>query len=436
MKKYRYLISVIILLLGQVIIGRGQGVTKFLPVMSPQSPEAASIARYGNYEVNLFTGVPQISIPLYEINVGGLRLPITLDYHASGIRVTDMPSRVGLGWSLNAGGTITRKIMGKPDEQSGNYFSATSTSPWRVMTSIPSNTEEGIAYLTSVNKRYIDVEPDIFSYSFPGHSGKFLFNQKDSFKAIIIPYAPVKIEKSQPGSNQVVFGIRDENGIQYRFDSTEWTNAGSGISTNAISSWMLTDVISANTQDRINLKYSAAVSSDTYFSDYVVVHDNSTDFAGDDLGTASSDIGSSVTQCKMLSQIDFRNGKVLFESSTENREDFQSLYQLPRQLSAVKVYSIDSLSLTSTLVRTILFYQSYFMRGSDSTTRRLRLDSIKIQGYNDPVMETYRFVYNTAVSLPEKYARKTDYWGYFNNVTNVRTDGVETQVPKDRKSVV
>src|SRR5260221_786255 len=105
---------------------------RFLPVLAPASPEASSFTRYGNYQVNLFTGIPEISIPLYEIKVGELSIPISLNYHSSGIKVTDVASRIGLGWDLQAGGSITRKIMGKPDELLNNYLSATATSDNRV----------------------------------------------------------------------------------------------------------------------------------------------------------------------------------------------------------------------------------------------------------------------------------------------------------------
>ena len=40
---------------------------KFLPVLAPSSPEAAAFNRYGNYQINYFTGIPDISIPLYDI---------------------------------------------------------------------------------------------------------------------------------------------------------------------------------------------------------------------------------------------------------------------------------------------------------------------------------------------------------------------------------
>src|SRR5689334_13738258 len=67
--------------------------TKLLPMLAPSSPEVAGLGRYGTYEVNLFTGVPDISIPIYTIQVGELNLPISIKYHASGIKLSEMPSR-------------------------------------------------------------------------------------------------------------------------------------------------------------------------------------------------------------------------------------------------------------------------------------------------------------------------------------------------------
>src|SRR5687767_12654498 len=72
-------------------------------VVTP-SPTTASLGKYGEIPVSLYTGIPSISIPLYEIKDGPLSLPISLSYHAGGIRVEEIASSVGLGWTLNAGG--------------------------------------------------------------------------------------------------------------------------------------------------------------------------------------------------------------------------------------------------------------------------------------------------------------------------------------------
>jgi hypothetical protein len=88
----------------------------FTPNVVPPSPEAAALAAYADIPVSLYTGIPQIAIPFYQLRERDLNVPIVLSYHASAHKVEDQASRVGLGWSVNAGGTITRSIRGLPDE--------------------------------------------------------------------------------------------------------------------------------------------------------------------------------------------------------------------------------------------------------------------------------------------------------------------------------
>ncbi|MFN8353253.1 MAG: hypothetical protein U0Y10_02300 [Spirosomataceae bacterium] len=82
-------------------------VDKLLPQLTPKSPNVAAMAKYIEQPVSYYTGLPTIEIPLHTVSVGSLQVPITLSYHASGNRVNDMASWVGLGWSLKAGGAIT-----------------------------------------------------------------------------------------------------------------------------------------------------------------------------------------------------------------------------------------------------------------------------------------------------------------------------------------
>ena len=71
---------------------------KYIPNYSPQSPNVASSRKHGDYEVNLSTGLPDINIPIYTINEGGLSVPIMLKYHASGHKMKELASWVGWGW--------------------------------------------------------------------------------------------------------------------------------------------------------------------------------------------------------------------------------------------------------------------------------------------------------------------------------------------------
>lgn len=82
----------------------------------PQAPTTEAFTRYGDIPVDLSTGVTAISIPIYTFSENGINIPISISYHASGIKVDDIGSAVGLGWTLNAGGVITRTVMGIKDE--------------------------------------------------------------------------------------------------------------------------------------------------------------------------------------------------------------------------------------------------------------------------------------------------------------------------------
>ena len=81
-----------------------------VPNFAPVSPNVNSLLRVMDYPVSHFTGIPNISIPIYEIKVDDYVLPITLNYHSSGFKVEEEASWVGLGWSLSAGGCVSRAV--------------------------------------------------------------------------------------------------------------------------------------------------------------------------------------------------------------------------------------------------------------------------------------------------------------------------------------
>lgn len=82
-----------------------------------QSPNAASLGEYGKFDVSLFTGAPNIEIPLYEFPIGDHKLPISVFYNINGIKPDQRPGWLGVGWNLNCGGVITRVQGGiAPDE--------------------------------------------------------------------------------------------------------------------------------------------------------------------------------------------------------------------------------------------------------------------------------------------------------------------------------
>ena len=67
----------------------------------PPSPNAASLGVFGQIDVNGFNGLPNIEIPIYEINTKGFKFPIKIMYHASGVKPDIRAGWLGQNWSLN-----------------------------------------------------------------------------------------------------------------------------------------------------------------------------------------------------------------------------------------------------------------------------------------------------------------------------------------------
>ncbi|GAB6013139.1 hypothetical protein [Viscerimonas tarda] len=167
---------------------------------SALSPNAASLGLYGNIPVSLYTGTPDITIPLYDITVKDFVMPISLSYHTSGIRVDQHPGWTGLGWSLHAGGVITRSINDRIDEY--DNFSSTA-SGYKAgyyhtkRTALNTDNWNQLGHLRSVAQSENrlgtdDKAPDEFSFNFAGYNGKFYLDHNGSWK--VQCNKPVKVE--------------------------------------------------------------------------------------------------------------------------------------------------------------------------------------------------------------------------------------------------
>ena len=91
---------------------------QFDPSVQVQRPaaETQAVCDFAEIPVDLHTGRVNIAIPLYTVQHGDIRIPITLAYHGGGIRVSDECGAVGLGWTLQVGGVVSRIVHGLPDD--------------------------------------------------------------------------------------------------------------------------------------------------------------------------------------------------------------------------------------------------------------------------------------------------------------------------------
>ena len=66
----------------------------------PASPQAEAFQRLGNYSINNASGMPNISIPLFEIDHYGYKIPLALRYIAKPLKPGYNYDVTGHGWTL------------------------------------------------------------------------------------------------------------------------------------------------------------------------------------------------------------------------------------------------------------------------------------------------------------------------------------------------
>ncbi len=62
----------------------------------PTSAEAAAFTKYGDTKVSLYTGTPQIGVPLYTYQGREYNLDFSLSYDSGGVKVEQSAGPVGL----------------------------------------------------------------------------------------------------------------------------------------------------------------------------------------------------------------------------------------------------------------------------------------------------------------------------------------------------
>lgn len=402
------------------------GITSPLVNIIPPPPTEAALAKYGAIPVSKYTGVPNISLPLYELTQGKIRVPISLSYHASGFKVDEISSWVGLGWSLNAGGVISRTVVGLPDEQlTGGYLNSgilASPNPY------PSNfLNSSIAFedlfAASSSEANLDLEPDVFNFNFMGFSGTF-FIEPLTKECYVTSPSEISIEFT--GNSFIAY---DFQGIVYEFNISNdmSTNRGQSVngdsytfipSMNNISSWYLTRIWDQNSGDKIEFSYKPNVEEyDTWTSD-TYNHKHCVGEAFNPSGILIRTKNVTVSNGKVLEYITGGNTKVKF--ITTSRSDLSN--NSGCRLSEISIMNSDT---TETFKSYTLIHSYFSSTGGDYLSKRLKLDQLVTQAGTGSANEIYSFQYNDP--LPPRNSKQKDYWGYYNG--RAENDNKPSNVP-------
>lgn len=387
-----------------------------IPKVIPVSPTAAALGQYGNIPISLYTGLPDISISLWDMKGREINLPISLSYRASGIKVEENASWVGLGWSLNAGGVITRTIRDKPDFGIGIYGRA----------SLPLS-NASVSTFEAVNQYYnssaYDLEPDIFYYNFNGKSGSFSFDGQgiahfSQFDDIKIKYTP-DIEHVAGVGSYGQFEITTSDGTLYIFKDREITLLSSDPS-----AWYLSKITSPSGKevfdfvyDREDYSYQNAIKNEIYT--------HPTSMSNEIMGDNSP----SVIFGKRLKEIKTNTvGKIYFIASGQRRRDFRYMYNA-YMLKDIKVYNsrneqIKMFRLETEDVETSIkidpgnqmYYDSEYLNWRIYLKSLKEYDSTQTQSKPAYVFGYYDRDSNGKDLLPNRVSFAQDHWGYYNGM--------------------
>lgn len=400
----------------------------------PPSPVASELTKYITYPVDLCNGLVKTSIPLYEIVDGDIRIPITLNYHASGLKPNMRSSHwLGDGWSLSTGPSLSRTINGVADEI-------------KYLPELALRDSLSYEQLNAIYTQAVDVALDEFHYSLPGSSGR-LYLRRDidgTVTPVTIPRDDIIVTFSG-GKSLREFCVKDNFGMTYSFGGTDrsyydyvYYEYGTGPSSSlASSAWKIREIRSATTGRTVSFKYTSNieeifcmryVDALTILDEYVgqstctiplvdvsncqsnerklYVYDrNKKGLVEADLGVVQYPVGyrfpmparqKIIQENSYVQRIDFSGGHILFNMNADKDKGLES----------IEVYDLSGKQ-----VKRVKFVQTYC-----ETNFSLRLESLEIESPNGNASETYSFTYKG--DCPPRDTRSIDKWGYYNGRNN------------------
>jgi len=434
-----YRISVITLI---ILIGLATYAQPIVP--SKPTASAENYSRFADVDPNLYTGSLSQQIPIATVQEGPLSIPISIAYHTGGLRAHTLSSEVGLGWILSAGGVISRRINGLPDDgynpEPENFHYGFIETGINVNDSMLT-----FDLLDDIEDQKQDPAADIFNFNFGGFSGNFMIDKTGVCR--LIEESEMKIEFKQAllkvgtkYSNYSYFKITTADGTEYHFgDETDDEFATvppsspnremvvvDGIEGNKsfATSWYLHKIVSHDGLHEINIT-NVSNNYTMYTLQNCTMNDGDPD-------------------CEMFALKNRVFGKVVdkIETSmctvdmvhTYSRADL--LLFSPGNPQAKRLTRIDVTE--GGLKKEFHFNQSYFSSGSEddlpdhldfpgystvelnNLKRRLKLNSVQIKG-GATSLPPYTFnYYGITPSVTDgsffatQMSQQIDHWGFFN----------------------
>lgn len=436
--------------------------------INANSPDAWSMIKYGDANVNLYTGSIGLTIPVYTYQDEDFTIPISFDYASTGYKPNIQTGVLGMGWYLNVGGAITREVKGVYDEEGTTSMDIYSfDDKWKGSdlledTGHKSPTVHGYgalynlladfsitdyytdyAYYGKVGEEYLpilvrpgdlmynytyEMRPDVFHFSFLGHSGSFILQPN---KKVIVfnsnhPAKEYSVEVTLEREGFTSFVITTGDKTKYSFEKIERAKSGSAsFSDRDISTangWKLTQIEAPNGRT-VEFTYGKSYRSYNYIPTimkerYILTMVEKPNGSEDDR-IESNPVQDQPTVNDMdawcLTSIKIGDrAEIAFSYSDKKKENGVGGATEPQKLDAITVYNSSRNPIKSCMCH----YRAANASSDDTYDPRTSgitfLDRITLSGDG-----TYHMQYNDAgLTFPSLDTYAVDWFGYYNITTN------------------
>ncbi len=370
------------------------------PVTIPPSPQSEQFMKYGDYTINYSTGVPNISVPIHEINHHGFKIPVSLNYYYQGLKPGYNVDVFGLGWGVNPTGKISREIRYMPDEE--NDFVVDVKDP-------ELETYNLLSTLYS-DPRHFNHSADLFHVSLPtGLSFDFtVVKENGNYNVSVSNGEPVVVNITGPSgvNHDMTWDIIDKDGIKYTFSKDDGEKVIYGNNSGAISTWNLSSIKLPNSDELITYTYRKGILN--RFSEPNI----EASLSNYENANYCNDVPNPLEyQTDLLDRIEYGNMYVDFtyvDNSTSNyitHNYINSISVGETGKGVIKTITFNMLDLNNTVPRIPPY-----------TIPLMQLNSITVSGVSNivPVLppKTYYFTYGQMSTFG---TTNTDHWGYLNN---------------------
>lgn len=385
----------------------------------PPAPNAASIMKYGGIQINKNSGTLNVNIPIVKLSGKNISTEISLAYTSSGIRVDEMASRVGMGWTLLSGGVISRVVRGTPDDVNSR-LAAPGTIGFNYATYNFMN-QIGLSDNTQGN----DSEPDMFSFNFSGYNGSFVFDEQMNITPVESNNYKFYYNFTSPAWN---FKIVTADGISYYFGgsgATEKTKrdqiCAKLFDSYITTSWYLNKIEHSNGEvitfsyTPLEYTYETGLTQTLYY----------TNLYSTCASQGCVNQNPSLTTCINLART---KGILLNDILSANNFRVHFDYALrndcsDRLVSAITLYDLSVSDAETPVKAWDLGYTEVqstaapgiYHTGADKTPY---LTSLTERDPNMILFLKHQFEYNDPAARPPRVSFAQDHWGYFNGVNN------------------